>query len=238
MNEAMFFSTCSGLTTVAGAFMVIKRKKPLPRRGLAAALGLSAGALTMVVLLHLLPLVWTWGSWPHMLMGISLGLLWMLLFHRHGSPTPVESSEDGMHRVSHVMALAVMMHNLPEGAAIGVGFDLHAETGMALVIALALHNVPEGIGLALPMVAANRPRMTILIFSVLAGAALPVGTLLGEGWWRDAPDAVAVGLMLGMTVMLGMMVREVVPRAWLLDPNWALTGVVCGMLLMFHIPQV
>jgi ZIP family zinc transporter len=235
MNEALFYSMCSGLTMVAGAAMVIVRKKPLSERGLAAALGLSAGALTFVALLHLLPLVWIWGSWPHIMMGSSLGMLWMLLFHRHGSPASFESSEHGMRRVGNVMAVAVILHNIPEGAAIGVGFDLHMETGIALVIALALHNVPEGIGMALPMMAARRPRMMVLAYSLLAGGALPVGTWMGTGWWQDAPDVIAVGLMLAVTVMMGMMVREVAPRAWILDRNWALGGAICGMFLMYTI---
>jgi ZIP family zinc transporter len=162
-------------------------------------------------------------------------MLWMLLFHRHGSPTFFKSSELGMRRVGNMMAVAVILHNLPEGAAVGVGFDLHAETGIALVIALALHNVPEGIGMALPMMAAHRPRMTILAYSVLAGVALPVGTWMGAGWWRDAPDAVAVGLRLAVTLMMGIMVREVAPRAWMLDHKWALGGAICGMFLMYTI---
>jgi ZIP family zinc transporter len=235
MNEALFFSMCSGLTIVAGAAMVIVREKPFSERGLAAALGLSAGAMTFVTLLHLLPLVWIWGSWPHVVMGSSLGMLWMLLFHRHRSPKSFESSKHGMSRVGNVMAVAVILHNLPEGAAIGVGFDLHAKTGIALVIALSLHNVPEGIGMALPMMVARRPRMMVLAYSVIAGAALPVGTWMGTGWWRDAPDVVAVGLMLAVMVMMGMMVREVAPRAWILDRKWALGGAICGMFLMYTI---
>jgi len=235
MNEALFFSMCSGLTTVAGAAMVIGRGKPLSERGLAAALGLSAGAMLFVALLHLFPLVWVWGSWPHVVMGSSLGMLWILLFHRHSSPTSFESSEHGMRRVGNVMAVTVILHNLPEGAAIGVGFDLHKETGIALVIALALHNVPEGIGMALPMMAARRPRMMVLAYSLLAGSALPVGTWMGTGRWRDAPDVIAVGLMLAITVMTGMMMREVAPRAWMLDRKWALSGAICGMFLMYMI---
>ena len=61
-----------------------------------------------------------------------------------------------------MLVIAIIAHNLPEGAAIGIGFHAEHHVGILLALALAIHNVPEGIGLAVPLVAAGKKPSLIL----------------------------------------------------------------------------
>ena len=77
-------------------------------------------------------------------------------------------------------ALAIAIHNLPEGIAAGVGFGTD-NTAQALTIAggIALQNIPEGMVIIAPMLAAGVPKGKTLVIAILTGVIEVVGTLIG-----------------------------------------------------------
>ena len=71
------------------------------------------------------------------------------------------------------------MHNIPEGLAIGSGFDASFKLGLSLAIAIALHDIPEGISMAIPMKNGGMKPGKILLYVFLSGIATGFGAFLG-----------------------------------------------------------
>jgi ZIP family zinc transporter len=149
--------------------------------------------------------------------GLLLGTILMLGLdrftpheHAHGGPCG-----PGCERVSRVwlFVLAITLHNLPEGMAIGVSFAQGDMTvGLPLTIAIALQDVPEGLAVALALrVAGLRPLYAVLL-AAASGAMEPLGALLGLGLTSGFALAYPIGLGLAAGAMIFVVSHEVIPE--------------------------
>jgi zinc transporter, ZIP family len=77
------------------------------------------------------------------------------------------------------IAMGIALHNLPEGLALGAGYEAAPNFGKMLALAIALHNIPEGIGIACPLKMSGAKPLRIIGIASLAGLFTPLGTLLG-----------------------------------------------------------
>jgi zinc transporter, ZIP family len=82
-------------------------------------------------------------------------------------------------RMGLFTALAITIHNLPEGLATFLAALQDPSLGIAIAIAIALHNIPEGISISVPIYYATGSRKKAFIYSVLSGMAEPVGAIVG-----------------------------------------------------------
>jgi len=104
-----------------------------------------------------------------------------------------------------LMALAIAIHNIPEGLAIGSGFMFTADMGFKLAIIISLHNLPEGIAMATPLKISGFKGIKIIIYSILAGIPTGIGAFFGTilGGISDSfiglCFAIAAGTMLYVT---------------------------------------
>ena len=95
------------------------------------------------------------------------------------------SVHDHAHRHHKLMrmglftALAIGIHNFPEGLATFLAALQDPTIGLAIAVAIALHNVPEGISVSVPIYYATGDRRKAFLYSFLSGMAEPVGALLG-----------------------------------------------------------
>lgn len=133
-------------------------------------------------------------------------------------------------------ALAIGLHNFPEGLATFVAALDDPSVGAVLAVAIAIHNVPEGLCVALPIYYATGSRMKAFLWAVLSGASEIVAALLG---WAilstvvdDSTYAVLFGLVSGMMVIIS--VRELLPTAHHYDPEDTVVtfSFIGGMCLM------
>jgi len=76
-------------------------------------------------------------------------------------------------------ALAIAIHNFPEGLATFMGTLSDASVGVSLAIAIAIHNIPEGICVAVPIYYSTGSRIQAFLWAFLSGISEPVGALLG-----------------------------------------------------------
>lgn len=149
--------------------------------------------------------------------GLMLGALLMLGLdqftphrHEHGGPCGV-----GCERVGRIwlFVLAITLHNLPEGMAIGVSFaqgDLGV--GLPLTSAIALQDVPEGLAVALSLRAAGLGRTAAGLIGAATGLMDPLGALLGVGLTSGLAIAYPLGLGLAAGAMLFVVSHEVIPE--------------------------
>jgi len=84
-------------------------------------------------------------------------------------------SEKKLLRMGLFTALAIAIHNFPEGLATFLAALQDPSLGIAIAIAIALHNIPEGISVSVPIFYATGNRRKAFIYSVLSGLAEPVG---------------------------------------------------------------
>lgn len=118
-------------------------------------------------------------------------------------------------------AVAIALHNFPEGLATFVAALDDPSVGAVLAIAIGIHNVPEGLCVALPIYYATGNRCKAFMWGCLSGISEPIAALLGWAVLANAMSdnvyAILFGLVSGMMVIISM--KELVPTAHRYDPE-------------------
>lgn len=120
-----------------------------------------------------------------------------------------------------LLVLAVTLHNIPEGMAVGVAFagllagsrDVTAGGALALAIGIAIQNIPEGAIISMPLHADGRSRLSAFTGGVLSGAVEPVGALLTICCMRLFVPAMPYLLTFAAGAMLYVVVEELIPES-------------------------
>ncbi|ACF46345.1 zinc/iron permease [Prosthecochloris aestuarii DSM 271] len=121
----------------------------------------------------------------------------MLPLHDSSAPAPdfdrlsgVQKKQEGVHdhgahhkllRMGMFTALAIGIHNFPEGLATFLAALQDPALGVAIAIAIALHNIPEGVSVSVPIYYATGSRKKAFIYSSLSGLAEPIGAVIAYG---------------------------------------------------------
>ncbi|WP_299051945.1 ZIP family metal transporter [uncultured Nocardioides sp.] len=210
---ALGLTALAGGATVLGGLLAVHRRVR-DDRGLAVALGFAAGAMVLVSLAAMVPAGVAGVGWAAtlvlVLLGAGLTAALQRLPHHHGSGPQVRLRRTGL-----VVAVAVGLHNLPEGLATYVAALEDPHAGAVLALAIAIHNVPEGIAVAAPVLGASGDARRAVGAAALSGLAEPVGAVLGylvlAAVLPPAAYAAVFGLVAG--VMLRVGVAELLPTA-------------------------
>lgn len=138
-------------------------------------------------------------------------------------------------KMGMLTALAIFIHNFPEGLATFVATLADPTIGITIAIAIAIHNVPEGICVALPIYYATGSKWKGFFWGVVSGVSEPLGALFGYLILFDTSPvvyAVVFGLVGGMMVCISL--KELIPTALKYDPGARLVvlSIFAGMLVM------
>lgn len=143
----------------------------------------------------------------------------------------VDKGKYRMLRSGVLMFLAIALHNLPEGMAIGSGGVHDEPMGVALAVLIGLHDIPEGISIAVPLIEGGMNRGGAVLLTALSGLPTLFGGLLGVmiGGAGDIYVSVSLGVAAG--AMLYVTMREMLPQAVQLGkPGRTGTVMVIGTL--------
>jgi len=155
---------------------------------------------------------------------------------------PNVATDKRLKNMGIMAALAIGLHNLPEGLATFVGTLASPTLGVTLAMAIAIHNIPEGLCVALPIYYSTGSRAKGFLWCTVSAIAEPVGGAIGLIVLRASADAngdmpnLVYGLLFG--VVSGMMVyismREMLPTAMRYDPKnkWTMPFCFLGMAVM------
>ena len=188
--------------------------------GMAAGMMLAASAFSLI-LPGLAAAREMTGSGPQAALtvvgGMALGVLLMLGLdrftpHEHDSTGPCGPGCERIGRV-WLFVLAITLHNLPEGMAIGVSFaqgDMNV--GLPLTSAIAIQDIPEGLAVVMALRAAGIGSWPAVLMACASGLMEPLGSLFGAGIAGGLALAYPVGLGLAAGAMIFVVSHEVIPE--------------------------
>lgn len=250
--QALAATVFTWFVTAAGAMLVFFFRE-MNRKILDGMLGFAAGVMIAASFWSLLApaieLAEEMGgrSWVPAVIGFLAGggFLWAvdkILPHLHlGFPT---SEAEGIHttwRRSILLVLAITLHNIPEGLAVGVAFGAVASgvpsanlgAAVALAIGIGLQNFPEGAAVAIPLRREGLSRGKCFWYGQLSGVVEPIAGVLGAVavmWMRPI---LPYALSFAAGAMIYVVVEELIPESQLeKNTDLATVGAMLGFALM------
>ncbi|KAF1775673.1 Zinc/iron permease [Phytophthora cactorum] len=127
-----------------------------------------------------------------------------------------ENAKKALQRMGVLSALAIGIHNLPEGIATYVGAIQNSSVGFSLAVGIGLHNIPEGIAVAAPIYFATGSRWRGIMWCAISAAAEPIGGVIAWLAIGDGMDPVSEGVLFGIVcgIMVCICVKELIPTSY------------------------
>ncbi|MBN2632119.1 MAG: zinc transporter ZupT [Bacteroidales bacterium] len=245
----------AGISTGIGSIMSFLSKKFNPKF-LAASLGFSAGVMIYVSLIEIFVKAKDSLAVAH---GVKMGSILTVIAFFSGialiavidklipsfenpheiknidekNINPVNSKK--LLRMGLFSALAVAIHNFPEGLATFMGALTDPALGISIAVAIAIHNIPEGIAVSVPIYYATKNRNKAFWLSFLSGLAEPVGAILGYFILRSIFNESTFGVIFAGVagIMVYISLDELLPTAEEYgEHHIAIGGLIGGMAVM------
>lgn len=243
---ALFLSFLAGAATSVGGLLAFVVKKD-NFAALALGLGFSAGVMLYVSFMEMMPqaklsLAALYGEGAGAWLGTGiffLGVLLAWLIDRfmpsHHVHADALEKKNKLKHLGLFTALALAVHNFPEGLATFMASVEDVTLGVSIAVAVAIHNIPEGIAVALPVYHASGSKAKAFWYSTFSGLAEPLGALLGYAVFRSVLSDAAFGVMFALVagIMVYISLDELLPTAHEYgDGHGVIWGVVGGMMVM------
>jgi zinc transporter, ZIP family len=186
-----------------------------------AAAALVAGLVVMAIIDALVPS----GANPHENTQVEL----------LNKEPDVEKQNQALLRMGLFIALAIAIHNFPEGLATFLLVLDDPEIGIALAVAVAMHNIPEGIAVSVPVYYATKSKLKAFRLSFLSGLAEPAGAVIGYLILAQFLNHLVLGVIFAMVagVMIFLAIDTLLPTARnSARGHLTVYGVIAGMAVM------
>ncbi len=146
-----------------------------------------------------------------------------------------ENQDKKLMRMGTFTAVAIAIHNFPEGLATFISAMQEPEVAIPIVVAIAMHNIPEGIAVSVPVYHATGSKQKAFVYSFASGLSEPIGALIG--WLILMPimsDMVYGIVFAGVAgIMVFISLDELLPCAREYGKHHhAMYGVIGGMMVM------
>lgn len=177
--------------------------------------------------------------------GSVLGVLFLVTMNTllpHLTPAFLQAPRDGSGRRSTLLVLAIAMHNIPEGMAVGISFALAARSdptllpaAMALALGIGIQNFPEGAAISLPLRQAGMSRKKSFLIGAASGVVEPIAALFTVLAAGTVEPLMPWLLSFAAGAMLYVVVEELIPEANLRhdhESRGGTCGVMAGFLIM------
>ena len=242
---ALLLTTIAGLSTGIGSLIAYFIKKP-KMNYLSFSLGLSAGVMLYVSFVELLPDAFVgvgqiWGIYAFFAGLIIMGIIDLVIPDLENPHHCTQLNDNGIKnderlmRVGILTALAIAIHNFPEGLAIFGSALVNVELGVLISFAIAIHNIPEGIAVSVPIFFATGDKKKAFLYSFLSGFSEPIGAVVGflillpflSEWLLSFLLAFVAGIMVYIAA------DELLPAAHEYGhSHCVILGLIIGMFLM------
>lgn len=138
-------------------------------------------------------------------------------------------------RLGLFTAIAIAIHNFPEGIATFVAALKDPSLGITIAVAIAIHNIPEGIAVSVPIYYATGDRKKAFKWSLLSGLSEPIGALVGFAILSAVMNDIVFGVLFASVagIMVFISLDELLPTAREYgEPHLSIYGLVAGMGVM------
>lgn len=138
-------------------------------------------------------------------------------------------------RMGMFSALAIAIHNFPEGLATFMSAIQDPALGVSIAVAIAIHNIPEGIAVSVPVYYATGSKKKAFMYSFLSGLSEPVGALIGYFLLRNFLNPALFGIVFASVagIMVYISLDELLPTAEKYGKHHvAIGGLIAGMFVM------
>lgn len=239
------------LGTALGAAMVFCMRKEMNPKLEKMLLGFASGVMIAAsvwsLLIPAIEMAEEQGkaAWLPASAGFLLGMGFLLLLdslvpHLHIDSEKPEGVKSGFQKTT-MLVLAVTLHNLPEGMAVGVTFAgaMLEDTGitmagaLALAIGIAIQNFPEGAIISMPLRSAGASKRRAFVYGVLSGVVEPVGSVITILLAAHVVPILPYLLAFAAGAMVYVVVEELIPESQSGEhTNIGTIGVAAGFVLM------
>lgn len=256
MNNVLFafiMTLIAGLSTGIGSLIALITKNT-NKKFLSVSLGFSAGVMIYVSMIEIFfsaresivkGLGERAGSWVTVIAFFG-GMLVIAIIDKlipsEENPHEIKLIEDeenyknrSLMRMGVFTAIAIAVHNFPEGLATFVSALQEPSVAIPVVVAIAIHNIPEGIAVSVPIYHATGSKMKAFKYSFLSGLAEPFGAIVG--WLVLMPilnDTIFGIVFAGVAgIMVFISFDELLPAAREYgEHHLSLYGLISGMVVM------
>lgn len=143
--------------------------------------------------------------------------------------------QNKLYRTGIFTALAIAIHNFPEGLATFIAALSDPQVAIPIAVAIAIHNIPEGIAVSVPIYYATGSRKKALFLSFLSGLSEPLGGIIGYLLLRPFISDTLLGIVFALVagIMVFISLDELLPSAREYgEHHLSIYGMVAGMMLM------
>jgi len=251
--QALIATTFTWFVTALGAAMVFPVKQ-MSRRTLDAMLGFAAGVMIAASYWSLLaPAIemsedLSVPNWVPAVVGFLLGAVFLrgvdrILPHLHpglDGHDHTEGVKTSWHRTT-LLVLAITLHNIPEGLAVGVAFGAVAAGlpsatiagAVALAIGIGIQNFPEGTAVSVPLRREGHSRFKSFWYGQLSGVVEPIAGVAGAALVIIAKPILPYALAFAAGAMIFVVIEELVPESQTSGHSHAATmGAMLGFAVM------
>lgn len=253
---ALGLTVFAGLATGIGSLMALLSRKFSPKF-LASVLGFSAGVMIYVSFVEIFfkaksSLSEIYGAktgYFYTTIAFFVGIAIIAIIdklipsrenpHEIGNIPQLEAKEQTkeqrLMRMGIFSALAIAIHNFPEGLATFMSGLSDPTLGISIAVAIAIHNIPEGIAVSAPIYFASKSRKKAFWLSFLSGLAEPLGAILGyfilKNFFSELTFGVTFAGVAGIMVYISL--DELLPTAEEYgEHHIAIGGMIAGMVVM------
>ncbi|HEX4878928.1 MAG TPA: ZIP family metal transporter [Limnobacter sp.] len=215
--RAVELSAMAGAATgLGGTALLVIRK--IDDKGLGLFIALASGMMAAAAVISLfLPAIQTQGAMAVALFAaaVGYGLMGMVdhtLPHAHPVAVPEQQAGRDRIRLALLMTIAIGLHNLPEGFAVGASAGAGEAASNGAALSIGLQNIPEGLIVATALWSIGVHKSLAALAAFTTGLVEPVGAVLGviafEGWPMGTPAAMAFAAGAMAFVVFNEMIPE------------------------------
>lgn len=252
VTQALFATLFTWFVTAAGAVPVLFTKR-LNQKMMDGMLGLAAGVMIAASFWSLLApaIKMAGGAWLPATIGFLAGGAFLYLIDKilpHLHPGLDVSEAEGIKtswQRSVLLVLAITLHNIPEGLAVGVAFGAVAHAadaaaaqqmmfgGIALALGIGLQNFPEGLAVAMPLRREGMGRFKAFLYGQASGIVEPMAGVLGAALVLAMEPLLPYALAFAAGAMIFVVVEELIPESQRNRHNdFATMGAIAGFAIM------
>lgn len=249
---AMLITLFAGLaTTIGGGIAFVVKKTDL--KALSVGLGFSAGVMIFLSFTEMLPEASNllsanfpnnheWLTFLGFLIGLLVAILIDYFLPDHIDEEDVLNPDAPARRNYKIKraglftAIAICVHNFPEGMATFFTTTQNITLGLSVGLAIAIHNIPEGIAVALPIYHVTGKKRYAMLYAALSGITEPIGALVGMFIFGLFLPQVLVGALMAAVagIMIYISFDTLLPLAKEYgDWHQSLIGIISGIIVIW-----